>query len=564
MKKILVLILISFYSTLLLAQPIIEGTYFPVRNTKIIQLFDTAATNLTLPSVGPDQLWDYSNQFVLSDTGSLWTIDPSQSPYSSFHPTSTHAVYSLSPRPTDNDKYSHVIIDTSGARVVGFEASSFLEGEFMIPNELGYDFSHQDTLIIINSGIYNPGSIPYIRRNYRFKDMNAIGYGSLITPISTYDNVMLIKEAITDFDSTFINLGAGYVLYEAPRPILTYRYNFMRNNTFATTYCMQLRVDSTDLNVDYGWYVMPTDIGSIAGTVNDTNGLAITSGEMILYREHSNYIKNDILASTTVDASGNYQFDSIPYGEYRVACRPNLGVYNNAMTTYVGNTSDWINCQTILTTSNSIGNDITLVYHPDQIGGGSISGSLNQDYSFSKRGNGDPIPGIDIIIEKTPTGAVNAGGFSGSTGAFSFTNLNDGDYRIFVDIPGLNMAGSYDFTISGGTTVSNLDFKIGFDSIHPIGLATTVEPIQLSTSIIKAYPNPFSISTTIELELKNNSNVEVNVFNMLGEQVDQLINSALTKGNHKFNFGAQNNASGIYFVKIKINGEQEVLKLIHR
>ena len=75
------------------------------------------------------------------------------------------------------------------------------------------------------------------------------------------------------------------------------------------------------------------------------------------------------------------------------------------MTTYVGDTTDWINCQTIITTTNSTGNDINLIYHEAQAGAGSITGSLQQNYAYSK-GNGDPIPGIDIIIEKTPSGTV--------------------------------------------------------------------------------------------------------------------------------------------------------------
>jgi hypothetical protein len=326
---------------------------------------------------------------------------------------------------------------------------------------------------------------------------------------------------------------------------------------------MQLHSDSTDAIVNFGWYTLPADIGSISGTVYDTSGLAITNGEMLLYRENSNHTRNDILATTQVDASGNYQFDSIPYGEYRIACRPDLNTYVNAMTTYVGDTTDWINCQTIITSGNSIGNDINLIYHNSQIGAGSISGSLVRDYSFSK-GSGDPIPGIDIIIEKTPSGAVNNSNGSNSGGGFSFNNLNDGDYTIFVDIPGLNMNGSYNFTISGGTTVSGLDFKVGFDSIHPVGTITTIQPIAINKGLVSAYPNPFSTNTTIELEMIESSNVEINIFNLLGKRMVGLVNEKLNTGIHTFNFSAASYAKGIYIAKIKIDDKEQVIKLIQK
>jgi hypothetical protein len=327
---------------------------------------------------------------------------------------------------------------------------------------------------------------------------------------------------------------------------------------------MQLNADSTDSIVNFGWYTLPADIGSISGAVYDTTGMPITSGDMILYRGNSNHSRNDILATTFVDGSGNYQFDSIPYGEYRIACRPDQAIYTNAMTTYVGDTTDWVNCQTIITTANSVANDITLIYQPNQSGLGSISGTLQQDYSYSKKGSGDPIPGIDIIIEKTPSGAVNSGGFSGLTGDFSFNNLNDGDYKIFVDMPGLNMSGTYNFTISGGTVVSNLDFKVGFDSIHPVGVVTVIEPIELNSSFIKAYPNPFSTSTTIELELTQQSDVEINVFNILGGKLAELVNENLNTGTHTFKFSDDNYAKGVYFAKIKIDNMEKSVKLIHK
>mgnify|MGYP001988213655 CR=1 FL=1 len=193
-------------------------------------------------------------------------------------------------------------------------------------------------------------------------------------------------------------------------------------------------------------------------------------------------------------------------------------------------------------------------------------------YDINK--DGLSLPGIEVSTENSsPREMVVV------NDKVYFTNWNTSDVKVFnlfnytieKSIPvgalpeGMTTDGTFIWVAnSGGTTVSNLDFKIGFDSIHPIGVITVIEPIKLSTSFIKAYPNPFSTSTTIELEINEESDVEINVFNLLGEKVEELNNSKLYNGVHKFKFNAKFKSNGIYFVKIRINGEQEVLKLIQQ
>lgn len=575
MKKIFTIFLLAFgFSTI--AQPVIEATYLPVHNTIIRQVYDTVANDLIVPTKGANQVWDYSWRYTnVLDTFDLKTFDAATTPHVNHFPNATHASFLRAPFSFADSVFNYFIVDTNGIQNLGYFSekkefdTTFISSptEWVIPFEMHYLDHIYDTSVtegILKDYYFFGGSyydIKYI--SHRTKDMLVDGYGTLSTPLGTFNDVLLGTEKQHVLDSFFVDLGAGWT-YAYLNDKYFHRFHFLRNNTFATSHLMQLNSDTAETTISFGWYTLPADIGSISGTVYDTTGMPVTNGDMILYREHSNFTKNDILATTIVDGAGNYQFDSIPYGEYRIACRPDLQVYTNAMTTYVGDTTDWINCQTVITTANSSGNDITLVYHENQSGAGSIAGSLQFDYSYSKKGNGDPIPGIDIIIEKTPSGKNVAETRSGIAGGFNMSGLNDGDYKLFVDIPGLNMAGSYDFTINGGTVVSSLDFKIGFDSIHPVGISTTIEPVNLSNSVIKAYPNPFSTSTNIEIDIKEKSNVKINVYDIIGNKVEELINSELYSGIHKFNFGTKNNSAGIYFVKININGEQEELKLIHR
>jgi 5-hydroxyisourate hydrolase-like protein (transthyretin family) len=68
------------------------------------------------------------------------------------------------------------------------------------------------------------------------------------------------------------------------------------------------------------------------------------------------------------------------------------------------------------------------------------------------------------------------------------------------------------------------------------------------------YPNPFNPSTTIQFQLRNTSNVELKVYNTLGQLVTTLVDQKMGKGNHQVIFNSKeygNLASGVYYYKLK-------------
>jgi hypothetical protein len=68
------------------------------------------------------------------------------------------------------------------------------------------------------------------------------------------------------------------------------------------------------------------------------------------------------------------------------------------------------------------------------------------------------------------------------------------------------------------------------------------------------YPNPFNPNTNITFNLAIESKVTLQIFNLLGEEVDLLINSNMTAGNHKIDFNAGKLNSGVYFYKLTAEG----------
>ncbi len=73
------------------------------------------------------------------------------------------------------------------------------------------------------------------------------------------------------------------------------------------------------------------------------------------------------------------------------------------------------------------------------------------------------------------------------------------------------------------------------------------------------YPNPFNPSTTIEYSLPSEANVKIVIYNILGEEVNTLVNQNQKPGNYRVVWNARNIAgkqvsSGIYFYSMKANG----------
>ena len=65
------------------------------------------------------------------------------------------------------------------------------------------------------------------------------------------------------------------------------------------------------------------------------------------------------------------------------------------------------------------------------------------------------------------------------------------------------------------------------------------------------YPNPFNPSTNIEFTIPVSSNVQLTVFNLLGQKVATLIDGRMNSGKHIARFDARSLASGVYFYRLQ-------------
>lgn len=83
------------------------------------------------------------------------------------------------------------------------------------------------------------------------------------------------------------------------------------------------------------------------------------------------------------------------------------------------------------------------------------------------------------------------------------------------------------------------------------------------------YPNPFSIdspsgksSTVIKFKLPRTTRVVGKVFDMIGNEVETLVNGELSAGMHELNFSAHGKSSGVYIFRLEGGGSTKAIKLI--
>lgn len=587
MKKILTSLFLGLSFSLSFAQgPVIKGVYLPVRGTKIQQVYETSYPAMGTPSAGANQVWDYSNKFINSlDTFELATFDPQDplcncSQYMSYFPSATHISFLRAPFPLDDSTFSFFKIDTTGVWAVGalsinsFISSVGLDTAFIaVDNELFTPAKPAYGASLTDSSRYYmyPGTSSALSRR-GIKTLEGIGYGTLITPVGTFNDVLLGKETNYRWDTLGVLGNQAYSFT---------RYIFLRNNTFGSSVLlMQQMVDtSASAATDYAWYTLPVDFGSISGSVRDSSGTLVTACancEAYLYRENSNFSIHDILDKSPIDASGNYFFDSIPYGIYRVAIRPDTSIYRNALTTYYGDTTNWLDADTINTLAcqcNTSGRDIVLQYHPENTNSVTLSGNITLNAPYWKNGPvivpnplpfAQTIPGVDIIVKKTPGGKATAEVKTDNNGDFNFGKLDPGSYEMYVDIAGLFMASTYNFTITGTASNNSLDFIVGSDSIYSVTPSVGINNNEsISDNKAQVFPNPTKNSSTLQLSLQEKAIVVIDVYNAIGEKCLSIEGGTRLSGIHNFQLDLTNVPSGIYFVKINEgNGKSQHATLI--
>ena len=86
------------------------------------------------------------------------------------------------------------------------------------------------------------------------------------------------------------------------------------------------------------------------------------------------------------------------------------------------------------------------------------------------------------------------------------------------------------------------------------GVKDRTETIPKSYVLYQNYPNPFNPTTKIDYQLPKNSHVTLKVYDILGREVQTLVDANQNAGNYSVSFDGSSLASGVYFYRIMATG----------
>ncbi len=159
--------------------------------------------------------------------------------------------------------------------------------------------------------------------------------------------------------------------------------------------------------------------------------------------------------------------------------------------------------------------------------------------------------GFEIRAKKTNTdetviGWVNGNGTTTGINNYSFkVNINDySKYEYLL----------YQFDYSGQIKLIGKLF---------VDLTNNVSDYNLAQN----YPNPFNPSTTIKYSIPHKENVNLSVFNLIGQKVCTLVNEEKEAGSYSVEFNPvlykNDFASGIYFYSISAGNFYDTKKFVY-
>jgi len=99
--------------------------------------------------------------------------------------------------------------------------------------------------------------------------------------------------------------------------------------------------------------------------------------------------------------------------------------------------------------------------------------------------------------------------------------------------------------------------------VDPTSVKNDVDKLVLNDFILyQNYPNPFNPSTIISFSIPSEDFITLRVYDVLGKEVDVLVNETKPPGNYDVEFSGKNLTSGIYFYKLKAGDFVDTKKLI--
>ncbi|UCE04602.1 MAG: T9SS type A sorting domain-containing protein, partial [bacterium] len=121
-------------------------------------------------------------------------------------------------------------------------------------------------------------------------------------------------------------------------------------------------------------------------------------------------------------------------------------------------------------------------------------------------------------------------------------------------------AGSHTLALAGKQI--KVDYIQLIQEIVFVGVRPDHNELPLGYALKQNYPNPFNPTTKINFTVGKLSNVELTVYNVLGQKVATLVNKQMPAGDYKVIWDATDMSSGLYFYTMKVDKHTKTRKMM--
>jgi len=123
--------------------------------------------------------------------------------------------------------------------------------------------------------------------------------------------------------------------------------------------------------------------------------------------------------------------------------------------------------------------------------------------------------------------------------------------------------------IFGGEGTANYNDTWQFTNVSTIGIKPTSQIVPQKFSLEQNYPNPFNPKTVISFSigipsghLSVNSFTRLKIYDIIGREIETLINEQLKPGTYDVDFDGKDLSSGVYFYNLKAGNFSETKRMV--
>lgn len=302
-----------------------------------------------------------------------------------------------------------------------------------------------------------------------------------------------------------------------------------------------------------GTLLKTTDGGSspvftISGTVlYSDNNQPVTSGKVKAFKFDRNTWNVVYLDSANIQSDGTYTLTNVPQDSIDIGVFPNSTPPNDWVITYYPSTIYWEKATTLYPTGNLTNIDIGAIRMSASTNNNSVKGritgvadsyasNLKDAFMYAKNGN--------TFVRCS---------VSDANGRYDLQSLPTGNLKIIATRLGF----SRDSITVSVTQTSNID-SINFQ-LHRItvGIKKISSTVSNEYKLFQNYPNPFNPVTIIRYSIPpdvkgETSNVKLILYDILGKEVEVLVNERQEPGVYEVAWDASRFPSGIYLYRLQV------------